>query len=322
MRGTEMNTEYINMDKPELWERDVVESIKLYNAWYMAYTHEVYKKTQKRINQIVIKGVTDSKFFNDISPTMLKKSPSVLKIFRMITSPPLARERLAGLAGVPLSFIKTMENDNQLPTRLSQQEVWKNLSKIIDVIQKMLDTDLIPWVADGRSPLEEERQLLVGIITERLSSGDTDSYLRNVQEQRQLAIISKYLNAKGYKFSSTEKYNQMRSATYSYHTNIPVHDGIDVNITVDVVIKPKNAPVGEMPILIEAKSAGDFTNVNKRRKEEAKKMEQLRKTYGDDIKYYLFLGGYFNTNYLQYEASAGIDWIWEHRVSDLEKTGI
>lgn len=77
-----------------------------------------------------------------------------------------------------------------------------------------------------------------------------------------------------------------------------------------------------MPILIEAKSAGDFTNVNKRRKEEAAKMQQLRSTYGRLAAYYLFLCGYFDSGYLGYEAAEGIDWIWEHRVDDLEKLGI
>ena len=40
----------------------------------------------------------------------------------------------------------------------------------------------------------------------------------------------------------------------------------------------KAAKGGELPLLIEAKSAADFTNVNKRRKEEATKMNQLRRT--------------------------------------------
>ena len=34
---------------------------------------------------------------------------------------------------------------------------------------------------------------------------------------------------------------------------------------------PKTSPAGELPLLFEAKSAGDFTNTNKRRKEEATK---------------------------------------------------
>ena len=40
---------------------------------------------------------------------------------------------------------------------------------------------------------------------------------------------------------------------------------------------------------MEAKSAGDFTNVNKRRKEEAIKVSQLRRLHGDDVRYVLFL---------------------------------
>jgi hypothetical protein len=74
--------------------------------------------------------------------------------------------------------------------------------------------------------------------------------------------------------------------------------------------------------MIEAKSAGDFTNVNKRRKEEAKKMSQLLDTFGDSICYVLFLCGYFGAPYLGYEAAEGIDWIWEHRIEDMEQLGI
>jgi hypothetical protein len=33
----------------------------------------------------------------------------------------------------------------------------------------------------------------------------------------------------------------------------------------------------------------------------------------------LFLCGYFDSGYLGYEAAEGIDWVWEHRISDLEK---
>jgi hypothetical protein len=75
-------------------------------------------------------------------------------------------------------------------------------------------------------------------------------------------------------------------------------------------------------LLVEAKSAGDFTNVNKRRKEEAKKMEQLRRTFGGEVEYVLFLCGYFDSGYLGYEAAEGIDWVWEHRMDDLAEFGV
>ena len=74
--------------------------------------------------------------------------------------------------------------------------------------------------------------------------------------------------------------------------------------------------------MIEAKSAGDFTNVNKRRKEEAIKIQQLRAKHGQDVEFILFLCGYFDSGYLGYEAAEGIDWIWEHRMSDLDKLGL
>ena len=86
---------------------------------------------------------------------------------------------------------------------------------------------------------------------------------------------------------------------------------------IDVVIMPKTARQRELPLLVEAKSAGDFTNVNKRRKEEATKVSQLRQSYGNNVRYVLFLCGYFDSGYLGYEAAEGIDWVWEHRIEDL-----
>ena len=84
----------------------------------------------------------------------------------------------------------------------------------------------------------------------------------------------------------------------------------------------KTAKAGELPLLIEAKSAGDFTNVNKRRKEEATKMTQLRRTHGQNVRFILFLCGYFDTPYLGYEAAEGIDWVWEHRITDFREFGL
>lgn len=74
--------------------------------------------------------------------------------------------------------------------------------------------------------------------------------------------------------------------------------------------------------MIEAKSAGDFTNPNKRRKEEAIKISQLRGTYSQELRFILFLSGYFDSGYLGYEAAEGIDWVWEHRIDDWAEFGL
>ena len=60
----------------------------------------------------------------------------------------------------------------------------------------------------------------------------------------------------------------MTPGTFTFHLGVPVDlsGGIkQINIPVDTVIMPKNAKAGNLPLLMEAKSAGDFTNPNKRK---------------------------------------------------------
>ena len=119
----------------------------------------------------------------------------------------------------------------------------------------------------------------------------------------------------------------MKPGEFAFHLNIPVRvaEGNEkkVNIPIDVAILPMCAKQGDLPVLLEAKSAGDFTNVNKRRKEEAQKIQQLNLTYGPArVDFVLFLCGYFDSGYLGYEAAEGIDWVWEHRIEDMERIGL
>ena len=113
---------------------------------------------------------------------------------------------------------------------------------------------------------------------------------------------------------------ELPAGSFVYNLNVPVKlvgGKTKVNIPIDAVIMPRKARPGDMPLLIEAKSAGDFTNTNKRRKEEAVKMAQLRSNYGKKVRFILFLCGYFDSGYLGYEAAEDIDWVWEHRVAPI-----
>ncbi|HRQ73861.1 MAG TPA: XamI family restriction endonuclease [Phycisphaerales bacterium] len=116
--------------------------------------------------------------------------------------------------------------------------------------------------------------------------------------------------------------SEMEAGTYSLRMNVSVGRFVKVNIPIDVVIQPKKPRKDRLPILVEAKSAGDFTNTNKRRKEEATKIHQLQATYGRAVCFILFLCGYFGSDYLGYEAAEGIDWVWEHRIEDMAKLGL
>lgn len=162
-------------------------------------------------------------------------------------------------------------------------------------------------------------------MADRLCGSQADPIVRNAQEKRQLNVIKAWLEERGYvDHSGRTKLNDLKPGMFAFR--LPVvgmkEDTLSVNIPVDVVVQPATAKPGELPLMIEAKSAGDFTNVNKRRKEEATKVQQLRRKYGSQVRYVLFLCGYFDSGYLGYEAAEGIDWVWEHRIDDLTRLGL
>jgi len=253
----------------------------------------------------------------------------VLLILRMSTCPSIARDRFVGLAGVSKTLVESMEDSSnpRFPPRITNGKLDAALKRISGVIEKMVDPDIFVWRnrAVGATKIEITRAAT--IIADRLCGAVSDPIIRNAQEKRQLTAIGTWLKARGYRQVEGIKFSEMEAGTFSFRTNVPVSIKGDstptkVNISVDVVIMPLNASKRDLPFLIEAKSAGDFTNVNKRRKEEAQKMAQLKSTYGADVSFCLFLCGYFDSGYLGYEAAEGIDWVWEHRIDDLVLFGL
>ena len=217
--------------------------------------------------------------------------------------------------------------EGRFPPKVKEEEIDASLYRIINIINQLLDVNIMPWIERKTFPLEMDRLLATHIIGDRVCGSLSDPIIRNEQEQRQLKSIGKYLNGKGYTFvesKDVDDFMGMKPGTYCYHLNVPAKrsDKKSVNMPIDVVIKRKEAEGDELPVLIECKSAGDSTNTNKRRKEEAMKIEQLRSKYGKNVEFILFLCGYFDSGYLGYEAAEGIDWVWEHRIEDLQKAGI
>ena len=190
----------------------------------------------------------------------------------------------------------------------------------------MADPDIFVWLQAKRAATKAEVHRAATIVADRLTNADTNPIIRNAQEKRQLDAISTWLEGRGYtKLRPGIAFNKMPAGTYSFRLNVPVtSDGgaSTVNIPVDTAVMPIKAKADELPLMIEAKSAGDFTNTNKRRKEEAQKINQLRHTFGNGVRFVLFLCGYFDCGYLGYEAAEGIDWVWEHRIDDLAAFGI
>jgi hypothetical protein len=319
----------VNLDKPHLWKADIAQSVDMYNSWFMKFAPKAFRETRVRTTKEVAETLKATDSLTNVQPSVFRQNPNIIPTLRMSTCPPIARDRLIGLAGVPKSMVERMENEGKLPVRLTGTSLDTELKKLANIILKLADRDIFVWLDTGKPPTEEEILRAATIVADRLCGAAADPIIRNAQEARQLKVIGQWLESRGYRhipIGQKAKFDEMPAGTYTFRLNIPVNlAGIGeetVNIPIDVVVMRKTAQQGDFPLLIEAKSAGDFTNVNKRRKEEAKKVEQLRQTYGKRVEYILFLCGYFDSGYLGYEAADGIDWVWEHRMEDLAKFGL
>lgn len=300
----------------------------MYNNWFMNFAPAAFRATRVRVTKDVEGALQATRNLTDLSPGTLRLHPEILPTLRMSTCPPIAVDRLIGLSGTSGSLVRSMESEKRVPPRMSSRAIDDELSKIAAVIKRMADPDIFTWLDGSKSPDQTEVHRAATIVADRLCGAQANPIIRNAQEKRQLAAIKAWLEARGYRQLNPgdgTKFDSMRPGTFSFRMNVPVklEGGVQtVNIPIDAVVMPKKAPAGSLPLFFEAKSAGDFTNTNKRRKEEAVKMAQLRSTYGKGIRFNLFLCGYFDSGYLGYEAAEGIDWVWEHRIDDLAAFGI
>lgn len=319
----------VNRDKPNRWKTDIAQSVDMYNDWFMKFAPKAFRETRVQTTKGVEAALHSTDNLMNIQAGTMRKHPEILPTLRMSTCPPLAVDRLIGLASVSTHLVKCMELEKKFPARMAAASIDTELKKIATIIRKMADPDIFVWLSPkSPPPTETEIHRAATIVADRLCGAVANPIIRNAQEKRQLAAIKAWLEARGYKQvpgGEDTKFNTMLPGTFSFRMNVPIklQGGVQsVNIPIDAVIHPKTAKKGNLPIFFEAKSAGDFTNTNKRRKEEAVKMAQLRSSYGRKVQFNLLLCGYFDSGYLGYEAAEGIDWVWEHRIDDLARFGI
>lgn len=319
-----MPRKLLNADKPHLWKADVAASVDRFNQWFMQFAPEAFRATRVETTEHVKDALLATSDLRKLTVGVLKSHPEALPTLRMATAPPLAVDRLIGLSYANKNLVGRMEK-GKLPTKMNAADLDAHLASICRIIARLLDRDIFPWLEGDKTPSEHERMRASTIVADRLCSAVANPIVRNAQERRQLALIGDFLDKRGYRrqtHPAGKPITQMEPGTYAFRMDLPVGESLRVNIPIDVVIQPKKLRKDRIPVLIEAKSAGDFTNTNKRRKEEATKIRQLRAAYGETVQLILFLCGYFGADYLGYEAAEGLDWVWEHRMDDLLKLGL
>ena len=311
----------------ERWKEDTCASVRMYNDWFLHFAPKTYIAEKKRAEKEIKAAMDQTSNFSKLCHEVLLDKPKTIFLLRMATTPPLASDRLIGLADVPAGLMKSLE-EGKLPKKMKKDDLENYLRNIIKVVSRLLDKQLMSWIESKSHPTSEQLQIAKIVLADRLCASFANPIIRNEQERRQLKCIREYLQGKGYTYlESIDDFRKMNRGSFSFHVDVPLKkQSRTVHMPIDAVIMTKNSKRGDFPFLIECKSAGDYANVNKRRKEESEKMRSLIGTYGEKIKdkrlFKLFLCGYFNNDYLSFEAGSGIDWIWEHRIDDFEKAGI
>lgn len=214
----------VNADKPHRWKADIAQSVDLYNNWFIQFAPKAYRDTRVETTKQVEFALEQTGNLTNITPHLLRQHPSVLPMLRMATAPPIARDRLIGLAGVSGNLVTNMELQHRLPPKATA-DIEKELEKIGQMIMRLADKDIFPWLETNTAPNEVEVHRAATIVADRLCGVVSDPIVRNAQEQRQLAYIKHWLESRGYMQLKGVKgltLDKMQPGTFSFRLNVPV----------------------------------------------------------------------------------------------------
>ncbi|MDL1902284.1 XamI family restriction endonuclease, partial [Anaerolineae bacterium CFX9] len=210
----------VNLDKPQRWKADTQLSIDKYNRWFLQYAPAAYRETRIHATTYVEDILKHTDNLLNITVDILFQYPDALQMFRMSTAPPVARDRLAGLAHVSRELIERMEKHKRVPRRMSEAILREQLERIITIVKELLDQDIFIWLADRREPGLDEIHRASTVVADRICGMLTDPLIRNAQEKRQLEQITTWLEARGYARSEIRSINDMKPGTFAHHVNV------------------------------------------------------------------------------------------------------
>jgi hypothetical protein len=207
-----------------LWKPDIALSVDFYNNWFMQFAPKAYRDTRIATTQQVESALAETANLTNITSALLRQHPEVLPILRMAAAPPIARDRLIGLAGVSQNLVKNMEEKQRIPPRADIATLDAELTKISQIIARLLDKDIFPWLESGQQPTEPEVQRAATIVADRLCGAISDPIVRNAQERRQLSMIKQWLEQRDYSYvraGAGLSFETMQPGTFSFRPQYP-----------------------------------------------------------------------------------------------------
>jgi hypothetical protein len=233
----------VNANKPNRWKKDIAASVDCFNQWFMTFAPATYRTARNQTVDRVREAFKWTEDLRSVSTDVLRDHPAILQTLRMATAPPIARDRLIGLAQVNPGVVDTMEKKSRVPPRMASAELAVQLARIGAVLRALADADLFPWLENKRAPTSDERTRAATVVADRLTGALADPIIRNAQEQRQLDAAGAFLRSRGYaqlEAGARAAFTDIPSGKYALRLNVPVRNerGKRVNIPVDLVVRP------------------------------------------------------------------------------------
>jgi len=311
-----MNAPFMNARSPELWDDDRLMAKQKIISWLADSKDADHLRFEiETSTRLILENIFTQKSLESV----ISKNPEALKVLRSLTRRDIGTSQMATFLNVTTNVLESFEAGLKVSEGLALGAE--------NILLKELDQGISGWILEGREPSIEEFNRTLWISSDRILRRSTSTSLRYKHEPRQLEKLENYLNSKGLKkidgASIKDPRYGMPMGTYSFRVSIQgmTSDGLILMQTVDALIKPFSNSDSLLPIFLEAKSMTDEVNPNKRQKEEAQKVESAKRRWqleNERLNFVLLLGGTVPKRYLQVEAGSDLDWIWEHRVEDLD----
>jgi len=133
-----MKTRRVNSDKPHRWKADIAASVDQFNVWFLRFAPEAFRSTRMKTTEQVKAALLATDDLRNLNALTLKANPSALPTLRMCTAPPLAVDRLVGLAGASKNLVSRMEQ-GKLPTKMQAVDFDHQLTKLCRILEPQGD---------------------------------------------------------------------------------------------------------------------------------------------------------------------------------------
>ena len=309
----------INADKPHLWKADIAASVDQFNQWFMTFAPQAFRSTRTKTTEHVKTALLATDDLRKLHADTLQANPGALPTLRMCTAPPLAVDRLIGLAGVNKSLIGRME-DGKLAVRMKPQLLAEHLGAVCRVLIKLLDHDIFPWLEAGTTPTDHERDRASTIVADRLCGAVAKDTVRRAWRNHQRSVVAVFLDSLGYREARTlddADRSLNEPGAYALDVSLPFAMGDDSILPVDVHVIPIDRRLNGKPLLLDFGSSQDAREAAVAIGRAVKKRRAVDMTYGESARYALMLGGTYDAGNLGTLAAERIDWVWQHRVQEM-----